>query len=171
MAQTIRFMSKATGVTPAADNAAATLQPDQGSSPAKTVQQVGVPIVERSDITLTAATDPVATGDIYVAVCLPVNNEIIDGMVELSDVDSGAALTVTLAQLTKDFTDIVAGTELIIATTAGQAGGVARASNVPGMMLAASATEDRWYGLKIVAGAAGLNAGALMRAVIMYRAV
>lgn len=169
MAQTIRFMDKAMGVTPAADNADDTLQPAQGAYPAKTYQGAGVVVAEKASVTLAAATDPLAAGDIYVVMCLPKGHELVFARMLLGDIDTGATMTLTLAQLTKDFTDIVAGTEVIIASTGGQTGGVVSASNVPGLILAAS-TEDKWYGVKVVAAATGLNAGTVMAAELEYRA-
>ena len=178
MAQTINYFSKAAGVTPAANHNSGTPQPFQGSKPALTQQTVGIPIFAKSDYFFAAGVDPLLINDIYVSACLPKDHELVDAYIEVGNgvpggpftaagIDTGATLTLTLAQLLQDFTNIVAGTELIIASTVGQAGGVARASNVPGIVQA-SQSVDLWYGLKIVAAPAGLTAGAMCRVVLVY---
>ena len=169
MGQTIRYMSKAVGVTPAADDAAATLQPLQGSVPALTHQGAGVPIKSYSDITLTSATtDPLATSDIYVAGCVPKGHKLIDAMIVAGDIDSGSALVMSAGLLKKDFTDLVgASTNVITTSSVGQAGGVARADTAAGLMQAVS-DYDTWYGIKITTGVSGLNAAAKLRMVLAY---
>ena len=156
MSQTIAYMKKAQGVTPAADHAAATLQPLQGSYPANTQQVAGVPTYLKSDLTLNANI-PLATNDIIVGACLPANCELLDAILIAGDIDSGTALTMTVAQLYQDFTDIVSGTDVITASTVGQTGGVARASVAIGTMIEPQSDYDIWYGIKIAAGATGVN--------------
>ena len=169
MAQTIRFMSAAKGVTPAADNAAGTLQPSQGSVPAITPDQPGIVVAQQSSVILAAATDPLLAGDIYAACCLPAGHRLLDATLLAGNVDTGAALTLTLAQLTKDFTDIVADTDLVVASTIGQAGGLVRATNQKAIMGSIS-TQDRWFGVKIVDAPAGLLAGEFLAATLCYQA-
>jgi hypothetical protein len=116
----------------------------------------GLPIYLKSDLTLTAAI-PLATGDIIVGACLPANCELLDAILVAGDIDSGTALTMTVAQLLQDFTDIVSGTDVITASTVGQAGGVARASVALGTMIEPQSDYDTWYGIKIAAAATGVN--------------
>jgi len=161
-------MSKAVGVTPAADDAAATLQPLQGSVAALTHQGAGVPIMSISDVTLAAATDPLATSDIYVGGCLPKGHKLIDYFIVAGDIDSGAALVMSAGLLKKDFTDLEgASTNVITTSSVGQAGGVARADTALGLLQAVS-DYDTWYGIKITTGAAGLNAASKLRQVLVY---
>jgi hypothetical protein len=161
-------MSKAIGVTPAADHAAATAQPRQGSVPALNQHFTGVPIFQKSDITLTAALDPMLTNDIYVGACLPANSELIDAYLVCGDIDTAAALTLTVARLYQDFTDIVASSDIITASTVGQAGGVARAAVGTGSIMAAPVAYDTWYGIKVANAPTGLNANVKMRLVLVY---
>lgn len=175
--QAINYFTKAAGATPAANHNAGTPQPLQGSKPALNQQTMGIPIYSHSDYTTAAAVvnaaggwisgDQLVAGDIMVAFCLPKDHELLDVIFETAALDTGANLTLTLAQLKQDFTDIVAGTELFISSTVGQAGGVVRANNVPGM-IQASNQSDLWYGLKVVVGAAGVNAGAAIRCIPIY---
>ena len=168
MAQTIRYMSKAAGVTPAADDVTATLQPLQGSVPALTHQGAGVPIRSISDVTLLTATDPLLAGDIYVVGCLPKGHRLIDANIVAGDIDSGAALVMTMGLLKKDFTDLVgSSTNVITTTSVGQAGGVTRADTALGLLQAVS-ESDTWYGIKITVGAAGLNASSKLRGELIY---
>jgi hypothetical protein len=168
MAQTIRYMSKAVGVTPAADDAAATLQPLQGSVAALTHQGAGVPINSISDITLATATDPLATSDMYVAGCVPKGHKLIDSYIVAGDIDSGVALVMSAGLLKKDFTDLEgSSTNVITTSSVGQAGGVARADTAAGLLQAVS-DYDTWYGIKITTGATGLNTGAKLRMVLIY---
>ena len=171
MAQTIRYMSKAVGVSPAADHAAGTIltgQPLQGSVPALTQQITGVPIFQISDITLAATTDPLATNDIYVAGCLPADYRLIDFILIAGDIDTATALVMSAGLLYPDFTDLVgASTNVITTSSVGQAGGVARADTALGL-LAASNTSDTWFGIKITTGATGLNAGTKLRVIMVY---
>ncbi len=178
MAQTIRYMDKATGVTPATSNTATgaptagdatTNVPADGTYPAITAVHDAQTVTVESKITLTAAVDPLATNDIYVALPLPAYHVPVDCILCADDIDTGAGLTMTVAALKQDFTDIVASTNLITASTVGQAGGVARASVVDGLRLPAVA-YPRWIGIKIAAGAAGLNANAVLSLVFSYRA-
>lgn len=168
MSLTIRYMSAAAGVQPAADHNAGTAQPSQGSVPAVTPSHAGDVVALVSDITLAAATDPMATGDIYVAGVLPANMRLIDAMIVAGDIDTATALTLTLAALLQDFTDIVSNSNIITASTVGQAGGVARASVAGGLQVDPS-TSDTWIGIKLAAGATGLNAGAKLRVVLWYQ--
>ena len=176
MPQTIRYMSKAVGVTPAADHAAGTIltgQPLQGSVPALNQQVTGVPIFQISDITLTAALDPLATNDIYVAGCLPADHILIDFMIDAGDIDTATALVLSAGLLYPDFTDLVAAaTNVITSSTVGQLGGRVRAgggtSDLALGLIQAVNTVDTWYGIKVVTGATGLNAGAKMRAIMVY---
>ncbi len=168
MAQTIRYMSKAVGVTPAADDQPATLQPLQGSVPALTHQGAGVPIQSCSDITLATATDPLATGDIYVAGCVPKGHQLIDARIVSSKIDSGTALVMSAGLLRKDFTDLeAAGSNVITTSSVGQAGGVWRADTAAGLEQAVS-DYDTWYGIKITTGATGLNPGAILTLCLIY---
>lgn len=168
MTQTINYFTKALGATPAANHNAGTPQPLQGSRPALTQQNMGIAIKSHSDYAFSAAGDPLATGDIYVTHCLPKDHELLDVILEFGDIDAATALVFTFGQLLPDFTDIVAGTEMVINTTAAQAGGVVRASNVAGMILP-SQTTDLWYGLKVTTGSPGqVNAAAACRVVLEY---
>jgi len=168
MAQTINYFSKALGATPAANHNAGTPQPLQGSRPTLTQQIMGIPVMSHSDYVFSAAGDPLATNDIYVVGCLPKDHELLDVIIEFGDIDAATALVFTFAQLLQDFTDIVAGTELVINTAGAQAGGVVRASNVAGMVQASS-TSDQWFGLKVTTGSPGqVNAAAVARVVMVY---
>ena len=179
MAQTIRYMSKATGVTPAASHTAGgtgagvdadgTAQPKQGTIPAATATQENQTVTVRSKLALTVALDPMAANDIYVAFPLPARHEIVDAKILSDDIETGGpTLTLTMAQLFQDFTDIVTGTSIITASTVGQAGGVARADTAAGLEVAAT-DYDRWYGLKVIGANTAIAAGNLY-VEIQYRA-
>lgn len=165
---TILYMDKAAGVTPAADDAAGTAQPTPGTFPPITAVHDADTVTVEAKLTTTAA-HLFATNDILVAVPLPPNHVLVDCYIATGDIDTGASLALTVAQLTKDFTDIVANTNLITASTVGQAGGVARAAVAAGLQLA-PLTTTRWFGIKVAAGAAGVNADAVLSLVLQYRA-
>lgn len=169
MAQVISYMDKAAGVTPAANHDAGTSYPNEGTVPSIQAFTEGNTITVESKVTLTAAANQMATNDIIVALPVPANHVPVDCMLLSDDIDSGASLTMTVAELNQDFTDIVANTNLITASTIGQAGGVARASVVDGLRLA-PVQRTRWFGVKVAAGVAGLNANAVLGLVMSYRA-
>jgi hypothetical protein len=179
MAQLISYMDKAAGVTPAASNTATgkptagdatTNNPACGTYPAITAAHEAQTVTVRSKLDLSSLTlGQVATNDIIVACMLPAGHVPVDCMLLADDVDTGAGLTLTVAQLKQDFSDIVATTSFISASTVGQAGGVARANVVDGLKLT-SVNYNRWIGIKVAAGAAGQQAAAaLLELIFSYR--
>ena len=180
MAQLISYMDKATGVTPATGNTAtgaptagtpSTYNPPGGTYPPISAVHEAQTVTVRSKIDLSSLTlAQVATNDILVACMLPAYHVPVDCMLLADQVDTGAGLTLTVAQLKQDFTDVVASTSFINASAVGQAGGVARASVVAGLKLG-SVNYDRWIGVKIAAGVAGQEAAtAMLELVFSYRA-
>lgn len=180
MAQLISYMDKATGVTPATGNTATgkpttgdatTNNPAGGTYPPVSAVHEAQTVTVRSKIDMSSLTlAQVATNDIIVACMLPAYHVPVDCMLLADDLDTGAGLTLTVAQLKQDFTDVVASTSFITASTVGQAGGIARATVVDGMKLT-SVNYDRWIGIKIAAGVAGQQAAAaLLELIFSYRA-
>ena len=181
MAQLISYMSKAVGVTPATSNTATgipttgdatTNNPAGGTYPPVTCVHEGQTATVKSKLDVSSAATGIAqltAGDIMVGCMLPAYHVPVDCMLLADDIDTGANLTLTVAQLKQDFTDIVASTNFITASTIGQAGGVARANVVDGLKLE-SATYDRWIGIKVVVGGAQQAAAALLELVFSYRA-
>ena len=169
MAQVINLMSKATGVVAAANHATATPTPADGTYPGITPYFQGETITMRSKITVSQLTQ-LAINDILVAGAIPPNCELVDAMIITDAIDSGSTLTLTLAQLLQDFTDIVIGTNIITASTVGQAGGIARATVQGGLRNTLNTGSDptgdttvnpsgnTWLGLKVAAAVTGLNA-------------
>ena len=168
MSQVISYMDKAVGVTPAADHNAGTAFPNDGTIPALTGFTDGQTITVESKVTLTSAVNQVATGDIIVGLPIPPLHVPVDCFIIADDMDSGTTVTLTVAELNQDFTDIVANTSFITASTVGQAGGVARATVVDGLRLP-PVTRNRWIGIKVAAGVTGLNANAVLSLVVSYR--
>ena len=157
MAQVINYMSKATGVIPAANHNAGTLNPTDGTYPSLQPFTHGTTITVRSKIFVAQLTQ-LALNDVFVVGAIPANCELVDAMIMTDALDSGASLTLTLAQLLQDFTGIVANTNIITGSSVGQAGGIARASIAAGLRNAVSSTQLTWLGLSVAAAAAGLNA-------------
>jgi hypothetical protein len=168
MSQTIRYMSLAKKVQAAADNAAATSVPSQGSTPSIMPSHAGDVVALVSTVTLTAALDPMLTNDMYVACVLPANMQLLDAAIICDDIDTATALTLTLGGLHKDFTDITSGSDIITASTIGRTGGVARADVAAGLLVA-PVTTDTWIGVKVAAAPTGLNADAKLCVRIWYQ--
>lgn len=160
----ISYMDKALGAIPAADHNAGTAQPGDGAKPGLSAFFAGETITVRTSITVTAA----ATGDIFVGLPIPARHVPVDATIVTDDIDTGSTLTLTVAQLYQDFTDVVPNTSAITASTIGQTGGVARATVVDFLKLPVT-TSTRWVGIKAVAGAAGINAGAVLSLTVSYR--
>lgn len=162
----IMYSDKAKGVSPAADSNAATLQPLQGTVPAITCVHDAQTATVEAKVTLTS----LAANDIIVALPLPAGHVPVDLYVTSDDLDTANTVTLTVAQLLQDFSDVVAAaaSDFLTASTIGQAGGVARATVVAGLRLAAS-TQDRWIGVKVVAGGT-LNGSPVLTVVMSYRA-
>lgn len=157
MALVINLMSKATGVTPAANHNAGTAQPTDGTYPTIQPFGQGVTLTERSKITV-AQLSQLATGDVLVAGAIPAGCELVDAAIITDAIDSGANLTLTAGILLQDFTGLVANSNIITASTVGQAGGIARASVAGGLRNTVNNQALTWLGLSVAAGVAGLNA-------------
>jgi hypothetical protein len=157
MAQVINLMSRATGVTAAANHNAGTAQPTDGTYPTLQPFCQGITITERSKITVAQLTQ-LATGDVLVAGAIPAYCELVDAMIITDAIDSGAGLTLTAGVLLQDFTNIVANSNIITTSTVGQAGGIARASVADGLRNTVNNQALTWLGLYVAAGVAGLNA-------------
>ena len=182
MAQLISYMSRAVGVTPATSNTATgiptsgdatTNNPPAGTFPAVTAVHEAQTVTVRSKIDLSSAATGVTqilSGDILVGCLLPAGHVPVDCMLLADDLDTGAGLVMTVAQLKQDFTDVVSSTAFITTSSVGQAGGVARADTVAGLKLA-SATYDRWIGVKITTSVNTQQAAAaLLELIFSYRA-
>lgn len=110
-----------------------------------------------------------AAADIIALCHLPADHVPVDFMLQSDDLDTNGTPTITLtvAVLNADKTDVVASTDFITASTVAQAGGVARAANVLGLQLAAS-NADRVVGVK-VANVAATKAAGTIKGVLLYR--
>lgn len=150
----IFYSDKAKQVTPGALAASAC---PTGNSPGVTTTEQGQVVAVEAKIALT---DAVAINDTMVGFLLPAGHVPVDLYIACDDLDTGAALTLTVAVLDSTLADVVANTSFITASTVGQAGGVARAAVAAGLRLAASAV-DRWIGIKVAAAANVAAAGSL----------
>jgi len=169
MSQFISYMDKAKGVTPYTAHATTDPYPKEGSCPALQAFGAGITVTVESKVALTAAANQMATNDIIVALPIPPMHVPVDCYIASDDLDTGTAVTLTVAELNQDFTDIVASTNFITASTVGQAGGIARASVADGLRLP-PVDRIRWIGIKVAAGVTGLNANAVLSLTFSYRA-
>lgn len=110
-----------------------------------------------------------AAGDIISLCVLPAEHEVIDFILESTDLDTNGTPTITLtaAILNAGKTDVLASTDFLTASIVAQAGGVARADKILGLQLAAS-NADRIVGVK-VANVAATKAAGTLRGVLFYR--
>lgn len=96
----------------------------------------------------------------------------IDGIAAFDDADSGAGITFDWGVMSGTYGDKNAartiGQDFGTGLTTAQAGGVARVTNKAGLMLAPNAADIGW-GFKVGVAAAGLTAGAKIRATLWVR--
>lgn len=111
-----------------------------------------------------------AANDIIEMFALPAGHVPIDLIVNLPDMDSGTGITLDAGLISGRFGDPVLGSracgnEFFAASTAGQAGGLARAAKSLAGIVPDSAA--RGWGLKVAAAATGLTTGGTIRATLL----
>lgn len=117
-----------------------------------------------------------AANDIIELGVLPANHSVTDAVLVSDDLDSGGAPAIVLdvGIMSGDVGDNVSartcGNELFSGSNVGQAGGVARATQVSAFTIA-SANDHRSIGVKVTTAAAAQTAGAKIRLMLTYRAV
>ena len=122
------------------------------------------PIIGDFVVPSTLALNDVIEMGILPAECVPV-----DLILTAEDIDTGATLTLNAGLIsgTAGLVDNTrtCGADFLSASTVGQTGGVARMDQKAGGLITAT-TADRGWGLKVAAAAAGVTAGAKIRAVL-----
>lgn len=150
----IRYSDKAQQVTPGALAGSAC---PTGNSPGLTADDASDVVGIEAKFTLD---NTVVINDTLVGFLLPAGHVPVDLYVAAGDLDTGAAMTITVGVLDSTLAALVASTDFLTASTICQAGGVARADKVLGLTLAASAV-DRWIGALVVAAPNASQAGSL----------
>ncbi len=109
--------------------------------------QKGQPCVVPAEIDLSRVT--IGAGDILVMCPVPAGMELVDVVIDMDTVDSGAAWEFEAGFINSDQDDIVAGYELVATNTGGRgAGAVVRCDSVGGLRGGASSSE-RYIGIKV----------------------
>lgn len=118
-----------------------------------------------------AVTTSLAANDVLGLVVLPAEHEIVDFILDTTDLDSNATKTIKLdvGVVNADKNNLVTDSELITESTVAQAGGVARSDTIKGLRLAAS-NANRTVGVKVATVAATKKAGTV-RGTLIYRPV
>ena len=117
------------------------------------------------------AADSLALDDVIKMHRIPAGCIPIDCRLEMDDLDTGAAMVVSLALMELGGTDIIADSELIKASTLGQAGGVARMDQLDTdrrAVLEKAVEKQRFVVLKITT-AAGTPAAGRVKSSVLYR--
>jgi len=153
----IRLSDKCQGVTAGAGASYTTYPPGAGNAPAPTATSEAETVTVEAKFVLAA---DVAINDTLVGFVLPAGHVPVDLFVAADDLDTGAAMNLTVGVLDATLAAMVASTNFITASTICQAGGVARASVVDGLRLAPVA-YDRYIGALVVAAPNASQAGTL----------
>lgn len=110
-----------------------------------------------------------AANDIIALCHLPADHVPVDFILESADLDTHGTPTITLtvAVLNADKSDVTENTSFLTESTVAQAGGVIHAAVVTGLQLASS-SADRVIGIKCIAAGATKAAGKV-RGTLLYR--
>ena len=127
----------------------------------------GETYVQEATLTVTAA----AANDVFKMHVIPPACVPVDVVCYLQDLDTGATLVWDMALLNAAGTDVTASTEIIDASTVGQAKGVQRA-NCINLKKSFTVDEDseQYLAAKVRTGVTGLNASKVFRSIMTYRA-
>ena len=111
--------------------------------------------------------------DVIEMIELPPGCVPVDVILDVEDLDSGTSLTLDVGIMAGDVGDTniakrATGDEFIAASTAGQAGGVARAA-VGGFTRIAPSDKSRSIGVKAKAAPAGAGDGSKVSLTVLYR--
>jgi hypothetical protein len=153
----IRLSDKAYGVVAGAGASYTAYPPTAGNAPAITAVNEAETVSVEAKITLAA---DVVINDTIVGFILPAGHVPVDLLATSDDLDTGAAMTITVGVLDATLTALVATTNFITADTVCQAGGVVRANVAAGLRLAPVA-YDRYIGILVVAAPNASQAGTL----------
>lgn len=118
------------------------------------------------------APDSIVVDDIIKLHRVPANCVPIDCRLELDALDAGTAIIVSLALMEEGASDIIADSELILASTLGQAGGVARMDQLDTArraVLEVAVEKKRFVVLKVTTAATTAAAGRV-KSSVLYRA-
>lgn len=113
----------------------------------------------------------IVVDDIIKLTKLPARCIVSDCRLELDDLDTGAAMVVELALMEEGATDVLASSQMILASTLGQTGGVARMDKLTTAIravLEAASDSQRFVALKVTTAPGTTQAGRI-KASVLFR--
>jgi hypothetical protein len=141
-------------------------QVSAGYRPAIIPSQAGEVIARRGVVTLP---NTFGDNDIAEMVPLPAGCVPVDVIVDCGDLDGATALVFDVGVVNAAGDDLVAGTNFMTGLTTGQAGGIARMTDLTGARLASDPDTHRNIGIKVTTPA-GTPAQGVVGLTLLYRA-